>query len=182
MSKSRTGLPAHLSVHSYTIVKNKDKLRQPSDALYDEEMIKRYSKVLRMRMLILGNKAVGLAGVQIGIPYRIFAVKLETIGNRIAVYVNPTIEAIKFPFSKATEDNKGLWKIDSLEGCLSLKGEHKVKRYRSIVLRSSNNATRGLQGTDAIRVQHEVDHLDGILITDRALNDRQKERKYNGNS
>ena len=44
MSKSRTGLPAHLSVHSYTIVKNKDKLRQPSDALYDEEMIKRYGQ------------------------------------------------------------------------------------------------------------------------------------------
>ena len=54
------------------------------------------------------------------------------------------------------------------EGCLSLSGTRKTKRYRSIKVRYQNEAMqtrlKTFQGWTAQIIQHEIDHCNGILI------------------
>ena len=54
------------------------------------------------------------------------------------------------------------------EGCLSLEGVRKTKRYRSIRLQWQDMQMKAhtgtLDGFQAQIVQHEIDHCDGILI------------------
>ena len=101
---------------------------------------------------------VGLAASQVAINQRIIIVLRS--GKPIA-YINPVLKNLSFA------------KIDSEEGCLSVPNTIGiVKRHRSLDLSALNHQgheiKEHLQGFDAIVLQHEVDHLDGILFTDRA--------------
>ena len=100
---------------------------------------------------------VGLAAPQVGIPLRLIVV--DAGGGRVKL-VNPTVE-------------KRAGDVRSTEGCLSLPG----KRY--IVHRSETVTVKGLDengapvtieagGLKARALQHEIDHLDGFTIADRA--------------
>ena len=57
---------------------------------------------------------------------------------------------------------------DAEEGCLSLTGKRKAKRYRSIKVRWQNEAMqvrlKTFTGWTAQIIQHEIDHCNGILI------------------
>jgi peptide deformylase len=90
---------------------------------------------------------IGLAGPQVGISKRIFVVDIgvpdDTAAKEPIVFINPKI-------TKSSGENK------YEEGCLSLPG------IREIVYRPSD-ITSGLLATC---IQHELDHLDGILFTD----------------
>ncbi|HLD08054.1 MAG TPA: peptide deformylase [Candidatus Peribacterales bacterium] len=101
-------------------------------------------------------EGAGLAAPQIGISQR---VTIARIGEEFVPLVNPEI----------------LWKSDQVivgeEGCLSLPDIWlQIPRAKEIVLRFSDEKgeehERKLEGFDARVVQHEVDHLDGILIVD----------------
>lgn len=96
---------------------------------------------------------VGLAAPQIGILKRAIAVLTNTGWK---VLVNPTIIAR----SKET--------YNTFEGCLSLEGEREVKRHKWIKVTfqqpNGKKCTLQLSGFVAEIVQHEVDHLNGILI------------------
>jgi peptide deformylase len=64
--------------------------------------------------------------------------------------------------------------INSTEGCLSLgKKEYTVERNTSITIKYYDmhyqRETLRLDGIDAIVAQHEIDHLDGILISDKVM-------------
>ncbi|MCX5991002.1 MAG: peptide deformylase [Chloroflexi bacterium] len=108
--------------------------------------------------------AHGLSAPQVGVSRRIIAVKLGngvTSGFKIGVMVNPEIIA--------REGSSA-----DIESCLSLPKGRKVEVTRSdrITVRyltlSGEEATLEVTGSDACMVQHEIDHLDGIIIIDYA--------------
>ena len=106
---------------------------------------------------------VGIAGPQVGILKRVVAVqRFDKEGEPVEVYPNVRIES----FSGEPAPGR--------EGCLSIPGYYGVvKRYPQIVVTYSDTAsfmpvTDTVRGFTAVIFQHETDHLDGILYTDRA--------------
>ena len=95
---------------------------------------------------------VGMAANMIGISKRIIAFDC---GGAYMVMFNP--EILKASGEYETE-----------EGCLSLPGTRKTKRYRKIKVRYQNEAMqvrlKTFDGWTAQIIQHEIDHLNGILI------------------
>lgn len=98
------------------------------------------------------DRCVGMAANMIGERKRIIAIAQ---GPMVIAMMNPRI------ISKSGE-------YEAEEGCLSLEGIHKAKRYRSIRLSWQDTGMREhtgtLEGFQAQIVQHEIDHCDGILI------------------
>lgn len=129
---------------------------------------------------------VGLAAPQVGKNLQIFITK-PTLKSKISVFINPKIidsktSAIKKPGAR----NK---KLRKLEGCLSLPniwGE--VIRHPQITLEfmdeKGKKQVKTFKGFMAIIVQHETDHLEGILFTKRVLEQKgtlyQSEKDENG--
>ena len=112
------------------------------------------------RLMVAG---VGIAGPQVGILKRVVAVqRFDKEGEPVEVYPNVRIES----FSGEPAPGR--------EGCLSIPGYYGVvKRYPQIVVTYSDTAsfmpvTDTVRGFTAVIFQHETDHLDGILYTDRA--------------
>lgn len=102
---------------------------------------------------------VGLAAPQIGQPIRMFVYRVDGDGEARAI-VNPTVE----PITDETEVGE--------EGCLSIVGVH-VPVERPVAVRLTGQLVDGspvdeeVTGFTARVVQHENDHLDGILILER---------------
>lgn len=118
---------------------------------------------------------VGLAAPQIGISLRIFITK-PMINSTIQTFINPQIIASKDPRPEPKIAPKGKKKNKEvkLEGCLSLPsiwGE--VKRKPSITIsyldEDGNKKTNTYKGLMAIIVQHEIDHLNGVLFPKHVL-------------
>ena len=95
---------------------------------------------------------VGMAANMIGEHRRIIAV--QTAYGPVAM-INPVITKKAGPY-------------ETEEGCLSLSGVRKTKRYESIELRYQDLMFKPVKktftGYTAQIIQHEVDHCDGILI------------------
>ncbi|MDR3259887.1 MAG: peptide deformylase [Fusobacteriaceae bacterium] len=101
---------------------------------------------------------VGLAAPQVGINKRMFVCMVGE--DTIKKIINPTI---------IPEDYET---IEYEEGCLSIPGVYKnVKRFKKITLlyqdENGKNIKTHLEGFKAVVVQHENDHLDGILFVDK---------------
>ena len=98
------------------------------------------------------DRCVGMAANMIGQRKRIIAVAR---GPMVVVMLNPKI------IRKSGE-------YETEEGCLSLEGTRKTKRFHSIRLiwqdMQMKQHTGTLEGFQAQIVQHEIDHCDGILI------------------
>lgn len=98
------------------------------------------------------DRCVGMAANMIGIRKRII---VFCSGPMQMVMVNPQITA------KSGE-------YEAEEGCLSLAGVRKAKRYQRITVKYQDQAFRQRTGTfegfTAQIIQHETDHCDGILI------------------
>jgi peptide deformylase len=113
------------------------------------------------------NNGAGLAAVQIGVPLRVVVFELEHNPRYpdaepvpLTVLVNPTIEML------GEERDLG-W-----EGCLSVPGMRGlVPRYKRLRYRGVDALGRPIDRTvsdfHARVVQHECDHLDGILYPQR---------------
>lgn len=120
------------------------------------------SMVARMFDLMYEHKGIGLAANQVDLPYRLIVVNVT--GDPAAkeeerVFINPVLLRQK----GSAEDR---------EGCLSLPDIYApVVRPQKIVLSAYNlqgqEQTWELDGLGARVVQHECDHLDGILFIDR---------------
>lgn len=99
------------------------------------------------------ERCIGLACIQIGVPKRVILVRQ---GEKFVPYINPMI------VSKSTKT------YISKEGCLSVEGVHSVKRHFSIKLlytdRNGKTRSGNFNGLLAQIIQHECDHLNGILI------------------
>lgn len=101
---------------------------------------------------------IGLAAPQVGKNIRIIAVDTK---NGPICMINPEIT------------KKSIRKEWDEEGCLSVPGVYgKVKRHKKITCRFINKEGNlekiNANGLFARVIQHEVDHLDGVLFTDKA--------------
>lgn len=123
------------------------------------KVTKEVQKLLKdMEDTLAHAQGLGLAAPQIGESLRLCLAK---IGGRVTPLINPDI------LSRSHE------KDIAEEGCLSLPGQWvDVPRSVDIVLRYLNargqEQERKLMGIEARIVQHEVDHLEGVLIVDYA--------------
>ena len=145
--------------------------------LLEEIASKKVKDVIKKMKLALHAEedGVAIAAPQVGVSLRIFVVKDEAVAmaqhlpaDQIAedlVFINP--EILKVSKKKSQME----------EGCLSLRylyGE--VMRHEKVTISAYNEKgekmTAGASGLLAQIFQHEIDHLDGILFTDRAKNVR----------
>jgi peptide deformylase len=106
------------------------------------------------------NEGVGLAAPQVGILRRIVVID---IGEGLLELINPEIVY--------TEGSK----IDT-EGCLSIPGRRgTVERPAKVIVQALNRKGKPIQvtgeGLMAVALCHELDHLDGILYTDKMIED-----------
>lgn len=132
-------------------------------------------------------KGVGLAAPQVGKSLRIFIVK-PTDKSKILVFINPEIierssevSYVKRPAHNASASVAGGPRKDAsekaskkLEGCLSLPTIWgPVLRASSLTLtfldERGNKHTQTFKGFMATIIQHETDHLNGILFPKRVL-------------
>ena len=141
----------------YTIVTAGDpilrKTARPVDQVTD-----RTRKILNdMADTMYHAQGVGLAAPQVGISKRIIVVD---VGDGLLQLVNPVISA-----------KDGIQ--EGLEGCLSVPGLNGVVvRANHVVVTAQNEygqpVTIDAEGFKARALQHEIDHLEGILYTDKA--------------
>lgn len=113
-----------------------------------------------MKETMYKAQGVGLAAVQVGILKRVIVVD---VGDGFLELINP--EIIEF-----SGENKGE------EGCLSLPGKQGVTvrpEYVKIKAQNRDGVWRRYEGTGlkARCFCHEIDHLDGILYTDKVIKD-----------
>ena len=98
------------------------------------------------------DRCVGMAANMIGVPKRIICV---AVGPMVLTMLNPVI--VK---------QSGAYEAE--EGCLSLMGVRKTTRYRTIEVRWQDASFQWRQctyeGFTAQIIQHEMDHLEGVLI------------------
>ena len=103
---------------------------------------------------LVANKeiCVGMAANMIGVNKRIIAVNT---GFLFLVMLNPTI-------------TKGGEIYDTEEGCLSIPGIRKARRFRTITVRYQDRTmtwrTETFTGYTAQIIQHEIDHCNGVLV------------------
>ncbi len=117
-------------------------------------------------------KGVGLAAPQIGYSLQIFAIK-PTVKSPVTFFINPEI------VSENQELGKEIKQKTPLEGCLSIPNTWGVvKRKQAITIQYLNihgkKTIKTFSGFPAIIVQHEMDHLQGILFTARVLEQQGK--------
>lgn len=124
-------------------------------------------QVDRMRDVMDGALGVGLAATQVGVVARMLVYRIEEQSPIVAL-INPQIE----------------WRGEELEtaeeGCLSIPGVHvDVERNVHVRVGALDEAGTPLQveasGLEARVLQHEIDHLDGVLILDRTSREQRRE-------
>jgi peptide deformylase len=130
---------------------------------FDEQLVKLAD---RMKQLMQDANGIGLAATQVGVLQRLFVFVPEG-GEPVAV-VNPVVQDL----SEETEVAD--------EGCLSIQGVTvPVERAVNLTLVGRNEHGREiryeLDDYAARCVQHETDHLDGVLMLDRTTPEARKE-------
>ena len=129
----------------------------------DSEHFRKLARLMADTMISPEQGGVGIAGPQVGLNRRVVAVqRFDKEGEPVEVYPNIRIEEYRGEMQPGRE------------GCLSvpeLKGS--VMRYREILVSYTDPATlerteETVKGFTAVIFQHETDHLDGILYTDKA--------------
>jgi peptide deformylase len=134
--------------------------------------VERFDDALRLEVHRMGELmhdalGVGLAATQLGVLHRVLVYRAFP-EDPLTALVNPAIE----------------WTSDELEaaeeGCLSLPGVHvEVERPVHVRVRARDEHGQELEveaeGLTARVIQHEIDHLDGILILDRISREARKE-------
>lgn len=117
-------------------------------------------------------RGVGLAAPQIGLPIRVFVVDVSPFAeDEEDEDVKKDLESFKKVFinAKKIEEFGESWKFS--EGCLSIPGIHEdVERNDSITIQyldeNFNEHTETFNGLKARVIQHEYDHIDGVLFTE----------------
>lgn len=117
---------------------------------------------------MVNSDGVGLAAPQIGLPIRLIVIGLDTLSDDYPeykdfnqAYINPRIVEVDESETKLME-----------EGCLSLPGIHEsVRRPTRVrvqwVDKEFNAHDEWINGFLARVIQHEIDHLEGKVFTDR---------------
>lgn len=140
-------------------------LREPSKEVH--KVSKKISELVHdLLETMYAKNGVGLAAPQIGVNYRVFVIDVSSNDEPLQplVFINPKII-------------KKSGAIISNEGCLSFPEAYTdVKRYKNVTVKALdiNGKPFVMEGKDgtllARAMQHEFDHLDGILFIDHCVN------------
>ena len=135
-------------------------------------MITRFDEELRLEVRRMGRLmdealGIGLAAPQLGISHRLLVYRVVQ-GGPLGVLINPEV---------AWSSKEDEWME---EGCLSLPAVHvEVERPVHVRVTAHDEHGEGLtveaSGLEARVIQHEMDHLDGVLILDRTPRGQRKE-------
>jgi peptide deformylase len=130
---------------------------------FDDEL---QSLVERMKLLMVDAHGIGLAATQVGVLRRVFVFQLAE--DDVRALVNPEI----------VERGEETEVAD--EGCLSIQGVTvPVERSLHVVIEGKDengeNVRYELDDYEARCVQHETDHLDGVLMLDRTTPEARRE-------
>ncbi len=152
-------------------------LREPSKEVH--KVSKKISDLIRdLFDTMYSQNGVGLAAPQIGVNLRVFVIDASTKEEPLEpmVFINPKII-------------KKSGAIKSNEGCLSFPEAYSdVVRYKDVMIKAINEHGKPfvmeVKGGNLLAraIQHENDHLDGILFIDHCLNRFETEevlKKYN---
>ncbi|MCP4259712.1 MAG: peptide deformylase [Planctomycetes bacterium] len=115
--------------------------------------------VKKMVEIMLERKGIGLAAPQAGVSLRLFIISLDGSAQNVKVYINPTVTP-----EGALGANE--------EGCLSVPGVFtKIRRYKKCKVTATdldgNLFSEEAEGLYARALQHEYDHIEGIIIVNR---------------
>jgi len=140
------------------------RLRAQEVAEFDDDLQR---LVDRLTALMHDARGVGLAATQVGVLRRVFVFQPDPEHDAVAL-VNPLLS------ERGAETE-----VDE-EGCLSLQGVRvPVARSTAITVAGRDAAgaevTYDLEGYEARVAQHELDHLDGVLIIDRTDDEHRKQ-------
>lgn len=156
--------------------------RSKEVAQIDRKVLGLISKMKKTLTDTRSPKGVGLAAPQIGIPLRIFITRPRE-DSVIETFINPEIVSRSIEMRAIERDDKdskpSIRKEKKLEGCLSipkiwgyLLRSHRVKiKFLDVTGKAIEREYAGFMATI---VQHETDHLNGILFTQRVLEQKQK--------
>jgi peptide deformylase len=156
----RAAALAHVRKYGDPVLRSKARPIEVFDDALREE-------IGRMGALMHDSLGIGLAATQVGTLHRVLVYRVEH-DSPVNALVNPEIEWT------------GKEKEWMEEGCLSLPGVH-VDVERAVNVRVRARDAHGEEilveasGLEARVIQHEIDHLDGVLILDRTPRDQRKE-------
>ena len=156
----RAAALAHVRKFGDPVLRTKARpVEQIDDALRNE--------IARMGDLMDGALGIGLAATQIGALHRVLVYRVQQQAP-VSALINPELEW------------KGSEQEIAEEGCLSLPGVLvDVERPVHVRVRALDEHGQPIvieaSGLEARVIQHEMDHLDGILIVDRTPRDQRKE-------
>ena len=120
--------------------------------------------VYDMSETMIDYSGIGLAAPQVHLSQRIIIFRNTDLDEKEKIQINPLINPTFTPLSDEKEDD---W-----EGCLSIPGmQGLVRRFKKISYigydLDGNEIKNEAEGLHARVIQHEIDHLDGILYTER---------------
>ena len=123
--------------------------------------------VYDMSETMIDYSGIGLAAPQVHLSKRIIIFRNPDIEEKEKIQITPLINPVYEPVSEEKDDD---W-----EGCLSIPGmQGLVSRYKKITYTgydlNGDSIKNTAEGLHARVVQHEIDHLDGILYTERLAN------------
>jgi len=151
--------------------------------LFDEALSNQAKKMLQLMYLA---KGIGLAAPQIGISTQLIVIDLQLKSSPNSVKLDgreiPLALTQPFCFCNPSFDPVNDIQIEAEEGCLSLPDlRGTVKRYYEILLKYQDldGSKHTLQCSDLFArcIQHECDHLQGILFIDRMSKIERRENK-----
>ena len=120
-----------------------------------------------MSETMIDYSGIGLAAPQVHLSKRLIIFRNPDIEENEKIQITPLINPVYEPASEEKDDD---W-----EGCLSIPGmQGLVSRYKKITYTgydlNGDSIKNSAEGLHARVVQHEIDHLDGILYTERLAN------------
>jgi len=159
------------------VIYGEKSLREPSKEVH--KISKKITDLVRdLFDTMYAQNGVGLAAPQIGVNLRVFVIDASTKENPMEpmVFINPKII-------------KKSGAIISQEGCLSFPEAYTdVVRYKNVMVKALNEHGKPFvvevkDGTLFARaIQHENDHLDGILFIDHCINQEETQNVLSKNN
>ncbi len=150
----------------YPIIAFGDPVLRKKALSIDKDYPKLNELVDNMFKTMYHSQGVGLAAPQIGLSIRLFVIDATPFGED-----DPTADGFKRVFINAEllEEDGGKWKFN--EGCLSIPGVREdVERHPRVLIKyqdlNFDFHTEEYEGVKARIIQHEYDHIEGILFTD----------------
>src|SRR5437763_17206478 len=113
-----------------------------------------------MTSIMRDANGLGLAAPQIGMSTRIIVYDAHE-GDGVRVLINPKILSMS---GEQVEPKEGCLSIPGLQGVVKRANELRVRGFDE----KNRPVARRVKGLEARVIQHEIDHLDGILFIDRA--------------